>query len=208
MDDEIEKIFLDELAALDRFRISYTGTFPNTPLSREDPDVRRLLEGMAMFTARTRVASARSLHRNVLRMFRQHFSHIVGPVPAMGMLRAQPTPRFVDAAMLPSGSEVMLVEPGVKGADDRLFRFRTAGELRILPLELYSVGPLRLPDKTIRLVLEFRWTTRHAMMMDVGDLHLHINHLDDVASSLTVVMLYACWFHTAREGAQELVASW
>jgi type VI secretion system protein ImpG len=186
VDDEIEKIFLDELAALDRFRISYTGTFPNTPLSREDPDVRRLLEGLAMFTARTRVASARSLHRNVLRMFRQHFSHVLGPVPAMGMLRARPTPRFVDATVLPSGSEVLLVEPGMKGADDRTFRFRTMGEVRVLPLELESVVPLRLPNKTLRLVFQFRWTTRHAMMMDIGDLRLHINHLDDLASSLTV----------------------
>lgn len=187
MDEEVEKVFLDELAALDRFRISYTGTFPHTPLSREDPDVRRLLEGMALFTARTRVASARSLHRNVLRMFRQHFSHVIGPIPAMGMLRAQPSARFVDPAVLPSGSDVMLVEPGVRGADDRIFRFRTVGELRVLPLELHSVVPLRLPDQTKRLVLQFRWTTRHAMIMDLGDLHLHINHLDDLASSMTVL---------------------
>lgn len=186
MDDEVEKVFLDELAALDRFRISYTGAYPNTPLSREDPDVRRLLEGLAMFTARTRVATARALHRNVLRMFRQHFSHMLGPVPAMGMLSAKPSARFVDPAVLPSGSEVMLVEPGIKGADDRVFRFRTIGELRVLPLELHSVVPLRMPDRSLRLVLQFRFTTRHAMMMDVGDLHLHINHLDDLASSLMV----------------------
>lgn len=186
MDDEIEKVFLDELAALDRFRISYTGTYPNTPLSREDPDVRRLLEGLAMFTARTRAASSRALHRNVVRLFRQHFSHIVGPTPAMSMLCARPSARFVDPATLPSGSEVVLVEPGMRGADDRIFRFRTVGDLRILPLELSSVVPLRLPDKTLRLVLQFHWTTRHAMNVDLGDLHLHINHLDDLASSLTV----------------------
>jgi type VI secretion system protein ImpG len=186
VDDEIEKIFLDELAALDRFRISYTGTHPNTPLSREDPDVRRLLEGLAMFTARTRVASSRALHRNVLRMFRQHFSHVLGPIPAMGMLCARPTSRFVDPAFLPSGSEVVLVEPGLRGADDRTFRFRTVGDLKVLPLELDSVVPLRLPDKTLRIILQFRWTTRHAMLLDVGDLRLHINHLDDLPSSLTV----------------------
>jgi len=186
LDDEIEKVFLDELAALDRFRISYTGTYPNTPLSREDPDVRRLLEGLAMFTARTRAASSRALHRNVVRLFQQHFSHVVGPIPAMSMLCARPTSRFVDPAVLPSGSEVVLVEPGMRGADDRIFRFRTVGDLRILPLELSSVVPLRLPDKTLRVVLNFQWTTRHAMRMDLGDLHLHINHLDDLASSLTV----------------------
>jgi type VI secretion system protein ImpG len=35
-------------------------------------------------------------------------------------------------------------------------------------------------------VLQFQWTTRHAMKIDLGDLRLHINHLDDLASSLTV----------------------
>jgi len=186
MDDDVENAFLNELAAIDRFRITYTGTYPNTPLSREDPDVRRLLEGMAMFTARTRVAPARGMANNVLRLFRQHFAQLLGPAPTIGMLKTKPTTRFVDPASLPAGSEVLLVEPGSKGSDDRVFRFRTLGELRILPLELHSVVPLRLADRGFRFVLQFRWTTRHAMMMDIGDLNLHINHLDDLASSMTI----------------------
>lgn len=186
MDEELEQIFLDELAALDRLRITYSGTYPNTPLSRDDPDVRRMLEGMAMFTARTRVAGERALHNNVLRIFRQHLAYLLGPAPAMGMVRAKPTSRFVDPSTLPADSEVVFIEPGEKGANDRIFRFRTLNDLRILPLELVSVIPLRLSDKGWRFVFQFRWTTRHAMMMDVGDLHLHINHLDDLASSLTI----------------------
>jgi len=58
---ELEKAFLAELESLEKFRISYTGLYPNAPLTREDPDVRRLMEAMAMFTARTRLAAERSL---------------------------------------------------------------------------------------------------------------------------------------------------
>lgn len=186
MDEELEQIFLDELAALDRMRITYSGTYPNTPLSRDDPDVRRLLEGLAMFTARTRVAGERALHKNVLRIFRQHFAHLLGPAPAMGMVRAKPTSRFVDPAVLPADSEILFVEPGERGGNDRIFRFRTLGDLRILPLELVSLTPRPLADKGWRFIFQFRWTTGYAMKMDVGDLHLHINHLDDLASSLTI----------------------
>ena len=112
--NHLEKAFLEELAALERFRVAYTGAYPKTPLSGEDPDVRRLLEGMAMFSARTRLAADRSLHRSILRIFRQHFSYLLGPLPAMAMLRAQPDEKsFVNKVDLPRGSEVLLIEPAL-----------------------------------------------------------------------------------------------
>ncbi|WP_437760859.1 type VI secretion system baseplate subunit TssF [Sorangium sp. So ce1389] len=183
--DQLEKAFLEELAALERFRIAYSGAYPATPLSREDPDVRRLLEGMAMFSARTRLAGERAMHRSMLRIFRQHFSYLLGPVPAMGMLRAAPTLSFVDAAELPPGTEVLLVEPAAKGAEPRVFRMRTRNRLRILPIELASVNLLRVRGRGVRIVLRF--TSRFSRNDEIGEVNLHINHLDDLASSIAVL---------------------
>src|SRR3569832_2795528 len=92
----LEKAFLAELEALEKFRISYTGIYPNTPLTREDPDIRRLIEALAMFTARTRVSAERNIDQSMLRIFRQHFSFLLDPVPALVMLSATPTARYVD----------------------------------------------------------------------------------------------------------------
>ncbi|AUX23304.1 hypothetical protein SOCEGT47_038270 [Sorangium cellulosum] len=183
--DQLEKAFLEELAALDRFRIAYTGAYPATPLSREDPDVRRLLEGMAMFSARTRLAADRGLHRSFLRIFRQHFSYLLGPLPAMGMLRAAPTLSLADVAELPAGSEVLLIEPGAKGAEPRVFRMRTRSRLRILPIELASVNLLRARGRGVRIVLRF--TSKFSRNDEIGEIDLHINHLDDLASSIAVL---------------------
>ncbi|WP_437594413.1 type VI secretion system baseplate subunit TssF [Sorangium sp. So ce1000] len=183
--DQLEKAFLEELAALDRFRIAYTGAYPATPLSREDPDVRRLLEGMAMFSARTRLTAERGMHRSILRIFRQHFSYLLGPLPAMGMLRAAPTLSFADAAELPAGTEALLIEPAAKGAEPRVFRMRTRNRLRILPIELASVNLLRVRGRGVRILLRF--TSSFSRNDEIGELNLHINHLDDLASSIAVL---------------------
>jgi type VI secretion system protein ImpG len=183
--DAIEKAFLEELAALERFRIAYTGVYPATPLSREDPDVRRLLEGMAMFTARTRLAADRAMHRSILRIFRQHFSYLLGPLPAMGMLRATPSSRFVDATELPSGAEVLLVEPPAKGAEPRIFRMRTRQKMRILPIELTNVNLLRTKGRGYRIVVQL--SSRFPRNDEIGDLNFHVSHLDDLASSIAVL---------------------
>ncbi|HTN91531.1 MAG TPA: type VI secretion system baseplate subunit TssF [Sorangium sp.] len=189
--DQLEKAFLEELAAIERFRIAYTGAYPSTPLSREDPDVRRLLEGMAMFSARTRLAAERGMHRSILRIFRQHFSYLLGPLPAMGMLRASPTLSFADAAELPPGTEVLLIDTPAKGADPRVFRMRTRYKLRILPIELASVNLLRVRGRGVRILLRF--SSSFSRNDEIGEINLHINHLDDLASSISV--LYALRKH-------------
>ncbi|WP_437720410.1 type VI secretion system baseplate subunit TssF [Sorangium sp. So ce861] len=184
-DDALESAFLEELAALERFRIAYTGLYPGTPLSREDPDVRRLLEGMALFAARTRLAADRGLHRSVVRVFRQHFSYLLGPAPALGMLRATPTPQLVDPAELPRGTEVLLLDPPRRGGEPRIFRFRTLGRLRILPIELAGVNLLRVRGRGYRILLRF--TQAFESRLELGELSLHVNHLDDLASSIAVL---------------------
>ncbi|WP_437874514.1 type VI secretion system baseplate subunit TssF [Sorangium sp. So ce513] len=185
-DEELESAFLEELASLERFRIAYTGLYPGTPLSREDPDVRRLLEGMALFSARTRLAADRGLHRSVVRLFRQHFSYLLGPAPALGMLRATPTAQLADAAELPRGAEAMLVAPASsRGGEARAFRFRTLARLRILPIELAGVNLLRVRGRGYRILLRF--TKAFESLLELGDLSLHVNHLDDLASSIAVL---------------------
>ena len=58
--DELQKAFLEEMHALDNFRMAYAAEHPSTPLDRDDPDVRRLMEAMAFFTARTRIVGLRN----------------------------------------------------------------------------------------------------------------------------------------------------
>lgn len=181
--DTLEETFLAELEALETYRITYSGLYPGTPLSREDPDVRRLIEAMAMFAARTRLAAERGVRQSFLAIFRQHFPYLLGPVPAMAMLRADIDPRFVDAIELPQGAEVHLARRAASGAP-QVFRLRTLAPLRILPVRLTGVDLLRAPGGAHRLSIQIE--SDFARNDEIGELSLHINHLDDLLSSLRV----------------------
>ena len=189
--DLLEKAFLAELEALEKFRISYTGMYPSTPLTREDPDIRRLIEALAMFTARTRLAAERGIDQSMLRIFRQHFPYLLDPTPAMVMLSAKPTARYVDATELPAGTEVFLIERAGKPADQRVFRMRTLAKLRLLPIEIESLDIQRTRARTYRLFIHF--TAAFRRNDEIGELNLYVNHLDDLVSSISV--LYALKEH-------------
>ena len=182
--DAVDRAFLAELEALEKFRISYSGMHPSVPLAREDPDVRRLIEAMAMFTARTRVAAERSVGTSFQKLFRQHFPHLLAPVPAMGMLRAGVTSRYVDVAEVPRGAEAILARKTVEGRDDT-FHFRTLAKLRILPIEIAGVDLFRVRGRGHRLLVRFE--ASFPRNDEIGELPLYVNHLNDLRSSLTVL---------------------
>jgi type VI secretion system protein ImpG len=185
LERELEKAFLSELEALEKFRMSYSGMYPSVPLAREDPDVRRLLEAMAYFTARTRLAAERNVDESLRRILRQHFPYLLSPVPAMVMLRAVATRRYVDVSELPRGSEVNLVAPATPESPERVYRFRTLADLRILPIEIEGLDTLRVGSRGHRLLLRF--AAAFPRSEPIGELELHVDYLNDLQSSLVAM---------------------
>jgi len=185
LDDALYKAFLAELESLEKFRMGYTALHPRAPLGREDQDVRRLIEAMAVFSARTRLAGQRALARSTLRLFRQHFPYVLNPMPAMAMLRAVPSQarRFVDAQELPRGTRVLYSSSKSRNAT-QTFTFRTLAPLRLFPLRLAEEPALLPPERPDRLLLTFE--TDHPRNQSPGPLLLHINHLNEFRSSLAV----------------------
>jgi type VI secretion system protein ImpG len=188
-DDPLYKAFLSELEALEKFRISYSGMNPHVPLQREDPDVRRLIEAMAMFNARTRRSAERGLGLSMLRLFRQHFPFLLSPVPSVAMLQAHTSPRFVEAAVLPAGARITVqrqqtARPGAADRPPPALSYRTLRPLRVLPITLDRLDTGLGPDGGVRVVLTFE--AAHQRIDGIGRVDLYVNHLDDFASSLTV----------------------
>jgi type VI secretion system protein ImpG len=181
---EVEKAFLVELEAIEKFRASYAGLHPKAPLAREDPDVRRLIEALAFFSARTRLAAERAVDRSLLHLLRQHFPYVLSPMPAAAIVRAEATPRYVDAAEpMPAGSE-LLVAPTAEWGRRPPYRFRTTAPLRVLPLRLASVNALPTRDKGRRLLLRFE--SDFARNDEVGELSLYLDHLSDLTASMAL----------------------
>ncbi len=184
MDPRLHQTFLAELEALEKFRVAYSGMYPDVPLASEDPDIRRLLEALALFTARTRLASERSVEGALLRIAQQHFPYLLASVPAMLMLRATPARGYVDVSTLPRGSQLGLIK-AERDAPDTVFTFKTLASLRVLPIELTAVDTLARPKGQVRLALRF--SAPFARAEDIGELPLHIDYLGDLHSSLMVL---------------------
>jgi len=179
IDESLYKTFLEEMTALENFRIAYASLHPGVPLDREDPDVRRLIEAMALFSARTRLAGSRNISATSRRIFQQFFPYLLAPIPSMAILQAVPTGQFVEPVIFPKGSEVILSPESGGGAV-----FRTMGDLRILPVSLSKFSML-LRCKGFRIALRF--SASFPRSEEIGQLSFCINHLNNYESSQTVL---------------------
>ena len=128
------RTFLEELRDLADFRSSYALEHAAAGLEGDDPDVKRIIEALAFFNARTRIALNRSIDSCNRRLYQQFFSFLLTPLPAIAMMQAKPTGTLTEVMDLPAGTEFGL-QPDKGG----LVLFRTPRSLRILPMTLESV---------------------------------------------------------------------
>jgi type VI secretion system protein ImpG len=179
-DQELYKEFLEEMNALESFRIAHVSEYPEVPLERDDPDVKRLIEAMAFFSARTRLAALSNVLAVQRRVFQQFFPFLLSPAPAMGILQAKPTGQFTEPVFFPKGSEMAA---SITGEGTAIFR--TLCDLQILPIRLTNVKTLLLPDKGFRILL--RLNASFPRNEEIRRLSFHINHLNDYLASLKVL---------------------
>lgn len=176
-DDALYRTFLEELRALAEFRLDYSLEYPKSGVEWEDPDVKRLIEALAFFGARSQQVALRNVDNTRRRLYQQFFPYLLSPLSSMAMVQAKPTGQLAEALNLPAGSEI-LVQPERGGSA----LFRTLHPLRVLPLRLIQVKQEALPGAGVRLLLGFQ--AAFALNEPPGPLRLHINYLNDFGTSL------------------------
>ncbi|MEX1368552.1 MAG: type VI secretion system baseplate subunit TssF [Nannocystaceae bacterium] len=175
MDAEIQRQFLDELHALDEMLVERSRG-PSF-VRREDPDVRRLMESLALFSARTRQGAANVLRSSVERLVHGHLDDFLVPQPTRGLIRAVPSPRLIDPVTLPAGTRLRL-----QTLDDEVGMFTTTRGLVIRPLQLDWAERQLRGRRGSRILLRLR---SQGAPQDVREpLSLHLSHLGDYPASL------------------------
>lgn len=175
MSDPFYADFLAELKAVDDFLAYRTGDA--TSVAREDPDVRRLMESIAFFSARTRQTAGDQLRRSVLSLARGHLDDFLSPQPARGLVQAVTAGLVTDTAYLPAGTMLRLT---TADGDLGLFSTMTDVTLRPLQIDLAELG-LRAGGG-FRLVIRIR---ARREVVDVPEpLAIHLSYLGDYAPSL------------------------
>jgi len=175
--DELYREYLEELRDLADFRLNYTLGHTAAGLAWEDPDVKRVIEALAFFGARTQVAALKNVDATRHRLYQQFFPYLLSPLSAMAMVQAKPTGHLTEVLNLPAGIELAL-QPDRGG----LAIFRTTRALRVLPLRIEAVKQETLAGAGVRLLLSFR--ADYPLNEQPEILSLHINYLNDFAISL------------------------
>jgi type VI secretion system protein ImpG len=125
--DRLSTLYLTELSELDAFTQEREGQFA-VAVGPEDPDVRRLVEAMAFFSARTRAAAASAVEASVRRLAAGTLDDLLVPCPAALMAQVLPDEQLVESLRLPAGLPLQATT-----ADARVGIFTTDRALRVLP---------------------------------------------------------------------------
>ena len=184
--EELQRRFLEQLRALEQFRIAFTGQHPGVPLQQADQDVQRLLEAQAFFSARTMVAAERTMTKGTRRLFAQHLPYLLQPIPATAMIQAELDPRFVDPVSLKAGEELGAEDPVPELEDTPPpVVFRTLAPMPLRPLRLTDLRFERpRPAGEAEVWLHFEAT--HRRRWPVAPLALYVDHLGEFESSAAV----------------------
>ena len=177
LDDTLYRAYLEELKALDAFGRDPGNLEGDARALLVKPDVRRIMEAMALLSARTRLAAKRQEQVTRKRMLQQFFPHLMNPVPSMAMVRVGAARKPEERISLPRGTEVEL-SPESGGSAV----FRTLQKLEVHSFEMAQ--PPKVVDGGKRLLLCLK--NLLPGNPGIGRLPLFVNHLGDYKASLEI----------------------
>lgn len=140
MQNHFYEHFLGELKALDDFLLRRSGAdqaqggIANrraTLVDNQDPDVRRLMEAVAFFSARTRALTMESFQGTVHRLAQGFLDVMLAPQPARALIQARPSERLNAPVSLPRGTEVR-----IEAQDGTVGLFTSMRRVTLLPLTI------------------------------------------------------------------------
>ncbi len=182
--EDIEGKLVTELRALEAQRREHSVRYPAARVDREDPDVARMIEALAVFSLRTRLSLLNNLQSTWRRLFSSYFDFLLSPLPSCAIVQAGTSARVVETSVVERGSQLRLT-----AADGRTATFVTLSDLRILPISLdqvdYVPANLASTDSKQRMHrLCLRFNTRHPRTDLIGLLRLHLHCAGHYESAL------------------------
>lgn len=192
--ERLSTLYLTELSRLDAFAAEREREFA-LDSGREDPDVRRLIEAVAFFSARTRAAAMGAVEAAVRRVAGSTLDELLAPTPAAMMVQALPNEQLVEPVRLPAG---FLLQVSTK--DGRVGVFSTERALTVLPVELCEVRcsrGARSAEIAIRV-------TALRPLSTATTLSLYVRRLDDYRASLVLYDALERYLTHARAESEEV----
>ena len=166
---DIDQLLVSELRVLEELRRSYVARHPAAGLEREDPDVQRIIEALALFSVRSRLSQQRNLQSTWRRLFASYFDFLLAPLPSCAVLQAVVTPRLVETVTIERGTLLRLTTTSGKTAT-----FTTLADLRATRQRHFEV---------IAVFVE------RLRQLAAADVHVHLTS-DDINPGLVHQRIY------------------
>ncbi len=148
------RYYQDELAYLrelgQEFSQAHPALAPMLAGPGSDPDVERLLEGVAFLTAKLRLKLDDELPEVLHSLMEILWPHYLRPIPSITTVEFRPSPQMKDVIKVPAGTS--LDSNPVEGTT---CRFRTCIPIEVWPIRLESARFEERSSARSRLVLEF-----------------------------------------------------
>lgn len=149
--------YSDELSALRELGKEFAERNPRlAPLltqDGQDPDVERLLEGVAFLTGRLRQKLDDELPEITHSLMALMWPHFLRPIPAMSILSFSPLPTLSEKQDIKKGVEVLS-----KPVDGTACTFRTCYDVTLYPIDVVAAGQHKRPTGA-SLSIKFALTT-------------------------------------------------
>lgn len=180
IDDKLYQAFLQEMEALENFRATHSTLYRETPLELvEDPDTQRLLEALSLFAARARVHGMNKIGQIHQLLFRQYFSFLVNPLPAMGLIQLQPSLRNPEPIAISEETELVC-----NTYDGKKAYFQTLDSTILSSLFFHRCDFYRRLQGGWRLELTYQ--SPHITSDELNKMCFYLNHLNSFFGSLRV----------------------
>ncbi len=172
----LQSLFLEELSALDAFaaRRESEGALS---LGTDDPDVRRILEAQAFFSARTRAAAANATASAVRRIAAGTLDELLTVSPASMMVEGVIGEERVESTLLPRGTLLRAAT-----AEGKVGLFSMMRPLSIVPIDVTGA---RIVEQNRRLFARIRLRARRSWK-NAASLSFYVRRLDDYRASLAL----------------------
>ncbi len=178
LDEFIYSAFLEEMQYLENFRERYSNFFTDIPLENDDPDIKRLIESMAVFSARTRLAGKENISRLHKRIFSQICPFLSSPLPATGLLKINPHSIVEPVEIEKNTGLIVTTESG-----DSAY-FRTLYNLEVFPFTVSGLECQTRSGNKPQIVISL--DTYVDISKDIGKLSFYLNYLNSYVESLTL----------------------
>ena len=185
--ESLFRLYQDEIQSIREFMATYSLENRHAGLhatdSNEDPDVVRLLESIAFFAAKTHENALRHVDEYRLRLYRQLYSYLMTSLPAVGILKANPTAAMNEPVYVERGTNLLLRTDA--GQD---FFFVLRAPLWIYPFFIKNVETSLLESFGFKLSLQFQCRFTQSKLPDT--LTFYLDYIDDVLASYAILGLF------------------